>query len=133
MVAYEKKRGNFIDTGITNRLIDTMYSCNINDISYAENIFTRANNQRNGNYIKVRLDRFFASNNWMENFQLYSNTHLLCYSSDHNPILLQFSTNMQSCYNLNCKRKKQKFENFGQLMKTTRRLLVKFGEARLKV
>lgn len=55
--------------------------------------FTWANNQWEGNYIQIRLDRFLVSNCWMNKYQFYSNSHLIWYSLDHYPILLWYRTN----------------------------------------
>lgn len=64
----EKQGGNLIDYKITNLFNDTISSCNLNDIGYKGNIFTWANNQLDNNF---RLDRFLASNKWIDSYKKF--------------------------------------------------------------
>ncbi|KAK2395425.1 hypothetical protein QL285_057163 [Trifolium repens] len=70
-----------------------MSDCDLMDLGYLGEIYTWANNQADDFHIKERLDRFCANPDWINNFPNYRNYHLLRYSSDHNPIMLVFSTN----------------------------------------
>jgi hypothetical protein len=89
----EKIGGNPIDYNITNSFRSTLDECNLTDLWYQGDISTWHNRQEDSHYIQARLDRFCASSDWIYQFSYYNNKHLLRYGSDHNPILLDFSTN----------------------------------------
>jgi len=89
---------------------DTLNACDLNDLGYHGNIFTWANNQPNNIHIRERLDRFCANSNWISSFPIYINKHLLRYSSDHCPILLEFYED--TTHNVNTKKFKiLRYEN----------------------
>jgi len=87
----EKIGGNSIDFHLTNLFNNTLNECDLHDLGYFGNKFTWTNNQPDNIHIKERLDRFCANSNWISSFPRYINRHLLRYSSDHNPILPEFS------------------------------------------
>jgi hypothetical protein len=89
----EKVGGNPIDYNITDQFRTTLDACDLIDLGYVGDNFTWHNRQDEPNYIQARLDRFCASSNWVYHFSFYKNNHLLRYGSDHNPILLNFSSN----------------------------------------
>jgi len=103
----EKSGGNPLDLNITQLFRDTINVCNLNDLGFQGDIFTWANNQED-THIKCRLDRFFATQEWISLFPSYSNTHLIKYGSDHNPLLLEFA------YNNQCRLKFYKSNKFEQ-------------------
>jgi hypothetical protein len=79
------------------------------DLGYSGEIFTWNNRQDDNNHIKERLDRFLASEDWMQTFPSYMNSHLVRYKSDHCPMLLEFSTN-PVCRNQKLQQKPKKYE-----------------------
>jgi exonuclease III len=105
----EKLGGNGIDYHHTNMFNQTLNNCNLTDLGYKGDQFTWANNQLDNDHIKERLDRFCANSNWITFFPRYCNYHLLRYTSDHNPILLEFLSN-EELGNTSQKRKIQRFE-----------------------
>jgi hypothetical protein len=62
------------------------------DLGFTGNPFTWSNNRNGDRLIKERLDRGFASPDWINLFPSYSIRHLPSYSSDHNPIILDTAT-----------------------------------------
>jgi hypothetical protein len=86
----EKMGGNNIDYHHTNLFNITLNDCDLNDLGFYGPKYTWANNQSDNDHIKERLDRFCANTNWILSFPRYTNKHLLRYSSDHNPIMLEF-------------------------------------------
>lgn len=55
-----KDEGNPIDIRLSDRFIDTINNCNLNNIGFSENIFMWA---KQGNFIQVRLSIFLISQN----------------------------------------------------------------------
>jgi hypothetical protein len=88
----EKKGGNLIDPNITNNFRNILSLCNLQDLGYTGNTFTWTNRNQGEHLILARLDRFLATTEWKQMFPYYTNQHLLRYQSDHNPILLDFSS-----------------------------------------
>lgn len=86
----EKHGGNHTDKNLCTLFQETLNNCGLFDLGYHGNKFTWANNQECSNHIKERLDRYCASESWINQFPRYTNYHLLRYSSDHSPILLEF-------------------------------------------
>jgi exonuclease III len=86
----EKLGGTMLDFNLTKLFNDTINACDLNDLGYVGNKYTWVNNQPDNTHIKERLDRFFASSNWLNSFPRHVNKHLLRFTSDHNPILLEF-------------------------------------------
>jgi hypothetical protein len=86
----EKLGGNPIEYNLTKLFNDTFNACDLYDLGYCGNKFTWVNNQTDNIHIKERIDRYCANTNWISCFPRYSNKHLLRYTSDHNPILLEF-------------------------------------------
>lgn len=93
----EKLGGNNIDYHHTNMFNTTLNECDLNDLGFFGSKYTWANNQSDMDHIKERLDRFCANTNWILSFPRYTNKHLLKYSSDHNPIMLDFYSTGE-CY-----------------------------------
>jgi hypothetical protein len=89
----EKLGGNAIDQNIISTFRDTINVCNLQDLGYNGEIFTWINRQDDQRHTKARLDRFFASEGWIHSFPHHKNSHLVRYSSDHCPLLLEFSPN----------------------------------------
>jgi hypothetical protein len=89
----EKMGGNAYDHNIMSLFYDTINNCALQDLGYEGEIFTWTNRQDDNQHIKARLDRFLASEDWITTFPSYQNTHLIRYSSNHCPILLEFSAN----------------------------------------
>jgi exonuclease III len=87
----EKHGGNGVDFNHTNLFNSTLNQCDLNDLGYQGYKFTWANNQVDSDHIKERLDRFCSNYNWLNAFPRHVNRHLLRYTSDHSPILLEFS------------------------------------------
>jgi len=69
---------------------ETLNCCDLNDLGHSGNKYMWANNQSDNDHIKERLDRFCATSNWLLSFPRYTNKHLLRYTSDHSPIMLEF-------------------------------------------
>ncbi|GAU19905.1 hypothetical protein TSUD_95100 [Trifolium subterraneum] len=90
---------------------NTLTNCDLLDLGYHGDKFTWTNNQENDNHIKDRLDRFCASPSWISKFPRCTNYHLLNYSSDHNPILLVFGTNLDFRDDSHAKTLIKRFEN----------------------
>jgi hypothetical protein len=86
----DKLGGIGIDVPITNLFNSTLNQCGLTDLGFNGYKFTWANNQANNHHIQECLDRFCANSFWMSLFPRFSNTHLLRYTSDHAPILLEF-------------------------------------------
>lgn len=105
----QKLRGNSIDFHHTNMSNETLNNCDLNDLGYYRPKYTWANNQSDNDHINERLDRFCASSNWILYFPKFTNTHLLRYTFDHNPIMLEFYT-ASECYNAQSFKKIHRFE-----------------------
>ncbi|XP_045797508.1 uncharacterized protein LOC123891638 [Trifolium pratense] len=88
----EKFGGNPPDNNITTLFRSTLTLCDLQDLGYKGDIFTWTNKQQSQHLIKARLDRFLANSAWKNLFPVFCNYHLLRYSSDHMPILLDFNT-----------------------------------------
>lgn len=81
------------------------------DLGYNGTKFTWANNHYDNTHIKERIDRFCANSNWINTFPRYINNHLLRYSFDHCPIVLEFhDTN-----NISSHKNNSKIQRFEQL------------------
>jgi hypothetical protein len=99
LTSNEKQGGNPIDSNLSILFKDSINSCGLQDLGYKGDIFTWNNRQQDNHFIKARLDRFLATNDWINLFPNFFNTHLLRYKSDHNPILLDFSNVVYSMQN----------------------------------
>jgi len=106
----EKLGGNIVGFHLTKLFNDTLNGCDLTDLGYYGDKYTWANNQIDHIHIKEIIDRFCATSNWICTFPKYINKHLLRYSSDHNPILLEFSEDSHNRANLH-KPKIQRFEH----------------------
>jgi len=87
----EKMGGNSMDLNISQLFRDTITVCHLMDLGYQGDIFTWANNH-DDNHIKCILDIYFATQEWTTLFPNFSNSHLIKFGSDHNPLLLEFSS-----------------------------------------
>lgn len=105
----EKLGGNNIDHNHTNMFNETLNKCDLRDLGFFGTKFTWANNHNDETHIKERLDRFCANSNWILSFPRYTNKHLLRYTSDHCPIMLEFYE-ASECINYNRHKKHQRFE-----------------------
>jgi hypothetical protein len=108
---FEKRGGNLIDHNISRLFHETLTNCDLHDLGYDDNIFTWANNQADNHHIKERLDRFCSSSSWAVKFPNFSIKHLLRYTSDHNPILLDFCTHFNFRNSPKNKQKIRRFEH----------------------
>jgi exonuclease III len=92
-------------------LQDTLNNCNLVDLGYKGEPFTWTNNQANNCHIKERLDRFCATTDWISRFPRFTNYHLMSSTSDHNPILFVFGTNIDFRNDSHNKQYLKRFEN----------------------
>jgi hypothetical protein len=92
----EKLGGNLIDPNITNSFRNILYLCDLQDLSCTGDKYTWTNKHPGDSLILARLDRFLATTDWINRFPHFVNHHLLRYNSDHNPIMLNFSSNVQN-------------------------------------
>jgi len=106
----EKLGGNGVDISITNLFNSTLRQCGLTDLGYTGYKYTWVNNQVNQHHIQERIDRFCANSLWISQFPRYLNKHLLRYSSDHAPILLEF-LNAEDSRPTYCNQKIRRFEN----------------------
>ena len=107
--AHEKQGGHGLDYNHTIMFNTTLNQCNLTDLGYNGYKYTWANNQSDQAHIKARLDRFCANSNWLNSFPYHINTHLLRFTSDHSPILLEFSEYNQCRFSMP-KNKIRRFE-----------------------
>jgi len=105
----EKLGGNNIDYHHTNLFNENLNYCDLIDLGYQGSDFTWANNQTDSYHIKERIDRYCANPNCLHSFPRYNKKHLLRYTSDHNPIMLEFYSSNE-CYHQNRHHKIQRFE-----------------------
>lgn len=106
----EKLGGKNIDYKHCNLFNSTLNDCDLLDLGYHGNKFTWANNQESDHHIKERLDRYCANPHWINYFPRYTNFHLLRFTSDHSPILLEFWDKFFCRQNNHKKKKIIKFE-----------------------
>ncbi|XP_024199901.1 uncharacterized protein LOC112203116 [Rosa chinensis] len=88
---------------------ETMDVYGVKDLMFSGPSFTWRGN-RHGEVIKVRLDRFFASNSWLELFPLSRVMHVHPNKSDHLPILIEIRARKRRS-----KRKRKKRFRFEEL------------------
>jgi hypothetical protein len=89
----EKHGGNPIDHNVTSSFRNILSICDLQDLGFSGNKYTWTNKHPGESLILARLDRFLATTDWRNRFAKYTNHHLLRFKSDHNPILLDFSSN----------------------------------------
>jgi len=87
----EKFGGNPIDLNVTSYFKSTLFHCELDDIGSKGSTYTWANNHEDDTFIMARLDRFLANDKWKLMFPEHTNSHLLRFRSDHNPLLLDFN------------------------------------------
>jgi exonuclease III len=92
----EKLGGNLIDPNITSSFRNILSICDLQDLGYTGNKYTWTSKHQGDSLIFARLDRFLATTDWKNRFPYYINHHLLRYKSDHNPIMLDFFSNIQN-------------------------------------
>lgn len=73
------------------RLNDFQYCLGLRDINYTGLMYTWHNGQQFRRSVFQRLDKALANNNWNLMFPNARLRHLPRYSSDHNPIVLEFN------------------------------------------
>ena len=73
----------------------TLEKCNLSDLGFTGSRFMWTNCQPDENFIKVRLDKAVANNQWCSMFIGASVQVLAARSSDHKPLLLVLDTNLQ--------------------------------------
>jgi hypothetical protein len=86
----EKLGANSVNFHLTKLFNDPINDCDLIDLGYQGDKYTWVNNQIDNDHIKEIIDRFCANTNWINSFPRFNNKHLLRYTSDHNPILLEF-------------------------------------------
>jgi len=86
----EKAGGKNVDYNNCDLFQSTLNHCDLLDLVYHGNKFTWANNQESKQHIKERLDRYCANPLWVNHFPRYTKYHLLRFTSDHSPIMLEF-------------------------------------------
>jgi hypothetical protein len=72
--------------------------CQLCDIGYKVLDWTFEKKVAGGHFVRVRLDRVFASASWCSCFPLASVHHLMAVKSDHYPILFSLEPNDRSEY-----------------------------------
>jgi hypothetical protein len=107
----EKYGGRHNHDNMASLFHNTLNSCSLTDLGFQGDIFTWTNNQEGTDHIKERLDRYCASTNWITKFPRFTNYHLLNSTSDHNPILLVFGTNLDFRNDSHSKMRTKRFEN----------------------
>lgn len=107
----EKLGGADLDAPLTNLFNNTLNNCDLTDLGFIGYKYTWANNQANHHHIQERLDRYCANSNWISKFPRYLNKHLLRYTSDHAPILLEFFDFEARCFST----RQQRIKRFEQL------------------
>lgn len=68
---------------------ETLDHCDLNDLGYAGDSFTWANNREGSHFTKERHDRALGNSTWIAKFEEHSVQHLSASSSDPRPILIQ--------------------------------------------
>jgi hypothetical protein len=76
--------------------------CQLCDIGYKGLDWTFEKKVAGGHFVRVRLDRVFASASWCSCFPLASVHHLMAVKSDHCPILFSLEPNDRSEYGQIC-------------------------------
>jgi exonuclease III len=108
--SFEKQGGKQVDYKHCNLFQATLNHCDLIDLGYHGNKYTWANNQENCHHIKERLDRYCANPLWTDFFPRYTNYHLLRFTSDHSPIMLEFWDKFVCRSNISKKKKIIRFE-----------------------
>lgn len=70
---------------------DTLSHCQLHDLGYIGARFTWCNMRQGGDFVKERLDRALATNEWNEDYPVRVVEVLANRSSDHNPLFIKFS------------------------------------------
>ena len=87
----DKKRGvahpNWLFRGFHGALTD----CSLNELFLHGYGFTWEQSRGSPHWVQEKLDRCFATANWLEVFPSHKLSNLFAATSDHSPILLQFS------------------------------------------
>ena len=70
---------------------NTISHCQFYDLGYRGSRFTWCNMQHNGDFVKERLDRALANDNWRDNYPMWTIEVLANQSSYHTSLYLKFS------------------------------------------
>ncbi|XP_057770800.1 uncharacterized protein LOC130990594 [Salvia miltiorrhiza] len=96
MYHFENRGGNAkVDSRIS-AFREVAAFCEITDLGYSGEPYTWTNNQSGADNIMERLDRVFGNDAWMDFFPGFEVIHLLRKSSDHCPILLTLSKEVEN-------------------------------------
>lgn len=85
----KKLGGNPINLTLADGFKESIQCSNFLDLGFEGDIFTWYNNQQDEGHIKPRRVRCLASPLWITNFSKAMVFHLLRYSSNHNPLLIE--------------------------------------------
>ncbi|XP_021852525.2 uncharacterized protein [Spinacia oleracea] len=69
--------------------------CDLRDLGFKGSIFTWKRGTSMTTFVRERLDRFLADDNWCSMFPGFEVRHLPIYCSDHAPILLSIKNNVE--------------------------------------
>ena len=78
-------QGNLVGAPLFQQVIDELQLC---DLAASRQRFTWMNNRDDEDFVMERLDRAFASIDWVNSYPLYSLRNLLIIRSDHGPFIL---------------------------------------------
>jgi exonuclease III len=98
--------------------VNTLVSCQLEDLGHWGARFTWSNMQHDGEFVKERLDRALATNGWREFFPMTLVEVLPNRSSDHTPLFVRFNGARQSN-----RRKKFRFEAEWNKMESTKTII----------
>ncbi|XP_026428415.1 uncharacterized protein LOC113324312 [Papaver somniferum] len=92
----EKSGGNPHSQNMLNNANDFVNALRVHDISFFGNLFTWTNRRHDAELIQERLDRFLGDETWFNFFPDCHVYHLATISSDHGPIVLTSSKQLNS-------------------------------------
>ncbi|XP_026459211.1 uncharacterized protein LOC113359854 [Papaver somniferum] len=92
----EKSGGNPHSQTMLNNANDFVNTLGVHDISFSGNLFTWTNRRHEAELIQERLDRFLGDEIWFNFFPDCHVYHLAPIASDHSPIVLTSSKNLNT-------------------------------------